>query len=323
MVTPTAIEKRKAEMSTSKKKINIPDLRLLLIACAVTIISGCASMKSNWDNCLRTNSIDAYEKFVVRYPESGYALEARVALRRLYEERDWKIALQANSIDAYEEFITRYPETAYTDQLYIKLDPLYLEEAKTINTVEAYERLLLIRPGGKLAEEVAIALKNLQSQLKSVEEAARLVLPPEAKVNVISVSRYPRPADYVISAHLLEGHSTNDANPYVRGDYGTHEKLTRLVRLRCANVLKSVFTRTSLPTEGRIIIDACHGVRQSTRGGRSSSTDVPMTIYKISMDLEKARMQQWLKLDEKAVMDLWSVDENIIPSLDFITEPGW
>jgi hypothetical protein len=278
-------------------------------------------MQSSWETTLRYDTIEAYEKFVESYPYGEHAQEARAKIRQLKEERDWEIALQRNSIQTYEEFNAHYPETKYSDELNLRLDTLYYTKAKVWNTIEAYENFLQRRPEGKLAEDIKIALKTLKNQLKGIEEAARLVLPSEAKVNVKSMSRYPQQADFVISAHLLEGHSTNDANPYVQGDYGTHEKLTRLVRLRCATVLKSVFTRADLPVEGSIVIDACHGVRQSTVGDFSRGTDVPMTIYKISLSLEKAKKQPWAKIKEEAIMDLWSVDENIIPSLQFISEP--
>jgi hypothetical protein len=290
------------------------------LAIVLTIL-GCASMQSNWENALSYNTIEAYEKFVNNYPNSVHAREARVMIRRLEEDRDLKIALRRNSIQTYEEFIARYQDSMRYDEINSRLDTMYYDKAKVLNTIEAYESFLQRKPEGKLAEEIKVTLKTLKNQLKNIEEAARVVLPNEAEVTVKSISRYPQQSDFVISAHLLEGRSTNDANPYVQGDYGTHEKLIRLVRLRCATVLKSVFTRTVLPAKGRIIIDACHGVRQSTVGDYSRGTDVPMTIYKISLSLGEAKMQQWSKMKVEAIMDLWSVDENIIPSLQFSKEP--
>jgi hypothetical protein len=233
----------------------------------------------------------------------------------------WKDAESINTVTAYEDFLRWYPSGELADKARTKLEALYLQKAKDTNTIEAYEMFLKRYPQSKFANEARLSLENLKSQLKAVENAARSVLPSEAKVEVTSVSRYPQKPDLVISAHLLEGHSADDKSPYVRGDYGTHEKLTRLVRYRCAKVLKSIFMVTNLPDAGKINIEGRHGVRQSTIGIPFGGTDVAMTIYQISLPLEKARQYNWPKLEEDKIMELWSVDKNIIPSLQFITVP--
>ena len=125
----------------------------------------------------------------------------------------------------------------------------------------------------------------------------------------------------VISAHLLEGHSPDENSPYVRGDYGTHEKLTRLVRYRSAKVLKSVLTETQLPGVGRLIVQARHGVRQHVGSFSSPGKDVAMTIYEVGLPLDNAQDTAWHDLSEEEVMALWTVKTNIIPSLRFSTVP--
>ena len=60
-------------------------------------------------------------------------------------------------------------------------------------------------------------------QRESIRVAAAKVLPPGANVSVAA-----RAQDVVIAAHLLEGHSAGETSPYVRGDYETHDKLTRM-----------------------------------------------------------------------------------------------
>jgi hypothetical protein len=233
----------------------------------------------------------------------------------------WETARSLDTIQAYENFLKRYPRGAFAGEARSLLEALYFQKAKDTNTITAYEEFLTHYPEGKLCPEARLALKNLKNHLKDIEDATRKVLPAEAKVEVASVSRYPHKADFVISAHLLEGRSADDTSPYVRGDYGTHEKLTRLVRYRCAKILKSVFTSANLPDAGKIIIEARHGVRQTYLGVQFGGTDVAMTIYQISISLEKAKIQNWSLMTEKDIMEIWSTDKNIIPSLRFITVP--
>ena len=160
-------------------------------------------------------------------------------------------------------------------------------------------------------------------QLEGIRSAAARVLPPEAKVEVTTESCFlSRPA-LIISAHLLEGHSSDETSPYVQGDYGTHEKLTRLVSYRCAKILRSVATESQIPDVSKIVIQSRHGVRQYVvtqpysgfpAGG---GTDVAMTIYTVSVPIDSMKGRGWSSMDEERIMQLWTVDMNIIPSLHF------
>ncbi len=155
-----------------------------------------------------------------------------------------------------------------------------------------------------------------------MEDAARKVLPQGAKVEVTTVSRYPKKPEFVIAAHLLEGHSADETSPYVRGDYGTHEKLTRLVQFRCAKILKSVGTDALPSNDSDIVISGRHGVRQSYIGQPFSGTDVAMTIYEITIPVADIKKNDVSKMDEESIMKLWNVRKNIIPSLSFQTQWG-
>jgi hypothetical protein len=134
------------------------------------------------------------------------------------------------------------------------------------------------------------------------------------------VSRFPQKPQFVIAAHLLEGHSADENSPYVRGDYGTHEKLVRLVRLRCAEILKSIANENILPEGSELVISARHGVREYYNPSQTNGTDVAITIYEISVAMEVLKTHTLATMNEVTIMDLWSVTKNIIPELEFKTE---
>lgn len=152
----------------------------------------------------------------------------------------------------------------------------------------------------------------------SIRSAAAGVLPLGTEVAVDTQSHFLSKPDLVISAHLLKGHSADENSPYVRGDYGTHEKLTRLVRLRSAKIVRAVIAEGTLPKVGGIVVNACHGVRQSYIGQPSSGTDVAMTIYTVRFVLEPEG-KQISEFTEEQIMDRFQVMRNIIPSLSFQT----
>jgi len=155
-----------------------------------------------------------------------------------------------------------------------------------------------------------------------MEEAARRVLPTGTKVEVKTVRGLPKKPQFLIAAHLLEGHSADETSPYVRGDYGTHEKLTRLVQFRCAKILKSVAADALPSNASDIAISTRHGVRESYVGQPFSGTDVAMTIYEITISVADVKKNEMGKMDEELIMKLWNVRKNIIPSLSFQTQLG-
>lgn len=158
------------------------------------------------------------------------------------------------------------------------------------------------------------SVKLTPQERESIRSAATKVLPPGAKVAVDTQSRFLSKSDLVISAHLLEGHSADEKSPYVRGDYGTHEKLTRLVRFRSARIVKSILTDTTLPNVGGIIVNAFHGVRQTDFNKPNSVRDVAMTLYTARFVLESTTTQS-KGITEEQIIDRFQVKRDIIPSL--------
>ena len=217
----------------------------------------------------------------------------------------------------YEEFLRRYPKGELADEARSHLEDLYLQKAKNTNTIASYKEFLSLYPKGEPADDARKSMGILRNQIRDLEEAASIVLPLGAKVEVTSVSRFPRKPEFVIAAHLLEGHSADEKSPYVMGDYGTHEKLTRLVRFRCAKILKSISEEKKLPDGSEITIRARHGVRQSYFQSGIVGTDRAMTIYEISIPVKTLSKRDLSSVSEEAIMNLWEVKKNIIPSLHF------
>ncbi|MDH4241620.1 MAG: hypothetical protein OEW48_18840 [Phycisphaerae bacterium] len=153
-------------------------------------------------------------------------------------------------------------------------------------------------------------------QKESIRQAAQKVLPQGSEVSVDTQGQ-----DVVIAAHLLEGHSSDERSPYVRGDYGTHEKLTRLVRFRSARVIRSVLQDAQLTGVGGILIHTRHGVRQSYVGQSFSGTDVAMTLYTVRFAITDGANGAPVIPTEDAIIQQFTVKKNIIPSLSFSRSP--
>jgi len=178
-----------------------------------------------------------------------------------------------------------------------------------------------MKPTSKPIERIQIS----SEEIERIQSAAAKVLPEEANVEVaLDLSVLVEPT-LIISAHLLEGHSPDEDSPYVRGDYTTREKLTRLVRYRSAKILKSVINEALPPDIKRVKIQARHGVRQYSYviSPALKGTDIAMTIYVVNISINDVKNIDWSKITEGDIMQLWKVEGNIIPNLVFSQTSIW
>jgi len=117
-----------------------------------------------------------------------------------------------------------------------------------------------------------------------------------------------------ISAHLLEGYPAEDNNPYVKGDYGTKEKLQLLVEKRICDIYRKIFTRVNLPDEEIHIFVKCkHGVRVTYMGDYSGTSDQAWTIYETKLKSKEAKKYDWNRISDEEIKSIWKLVSNEIP----------
>ncbi|MCX6833379.1 MAG: hypothetical protein NT028_14870 [candidate division Zixibacteria bacterium] len=247
-----------------------------------------------------------------RYPNTGFADQAS---ERIDSLRFMEI-VKLEELYWYEEFLKRHPDSRYADRARAAADSLRVQAVKNAYRIDVYENFLRCYPNGKFSDEARENLRNLKAQIETVELAARKVLPEGADVVVNFRPHLPEPPELEVSAPLVEGSSADDESPYVRGDYGTKEKLTWLVKYRSAQILKSIASESKLPDVSRIVIQIRHGVRESVFSVPIVGVDRATTIYEVSIPLDRLKAQNWSSIDLKSVMELWNEEVNLIPELD-------
>ena len=86
------------------------------ISLATFIISlflfGCATVGKDWKSAQETNSIQSFNEFLEKHPQSEYTKEAKFKIENLY----WESAQESNSIDSYKEFLKKYPNSRYSKE---------------------------------------------------------------------------------------------------------------------------------------------------------------------------------------------------------------
>src|SRR5262245_55179782 len=93
----------------------------------VTLVAGCSREKIDWKSAESADTVEAYDKFIERHPDSELATQARARVVQLQEERDWKIATGADTADGYKEFLAKHPNGKWAEEARIRVESAGLE----------------------------------------------------------------------------------------------------------------------------------------------------------------------------------------------------
>lgn len=99
--------------------------KLLIIFGLILLIVGCASVASHYSEVREIDTIEAYEEFIQKYPDSEFSNEAK-------EQIDELSAKSKNTIEGYREFIARHPESDFVKEATVRIKEIFLID-KTIN----------------------------------------------------------------------------------------------------------------------------------------------------------------------------------------------
>ena len=133
-------------------------VKMLLIIFLTVIIAGCTSMLSRYDNVKEIDTIEAYEEFIQKYPDSEFTIEASKRI----EELEFDKAKSKNTIETYNKFIEKYPDSKFVleakDNVIAMKD---FENIKTKNTIEAFNKFIKEHPNCSLVDKAKEEIKTI------------------------------------------------------------------------------------------------------------------------------------------------------------------
>jgi cell division septation protein DedD len=91
-------------------------------------MAGCSRQQSDWQKARGVNSIDSFEQFLKKYPDSEFTAQAQARVKELYEERDWQKARDADTPAAYQEFLKAYSEGKWAEEARIRIENFSLAQ---------------------------------------------------------------------------------------------------------------------------------------------------------------------------------------------------
>jgi SPOR domain len=107
------------------KVLTMFTIRTLKVALGIAMLllgAACSREQQDWRSAEAADSIEAYENFVQRHPDSELSTQARARVTQLGEDRDWQQAGSADTAVAYRQFITQHPNGKWTQEARIRIE---------------------------------------------------------------------------------------------------------------------------------------------------------------------------------------------------------
>jgi SPOR domain len=162
--------------------------KVVAVLCAVLLVfAGCSRQQSDWQKTRESNTAEAYEQFLKKYPSGEFTAQAQARVKELYEERDWQKARDADTPEAYQAFLKQNPEGKWTEEARIRVENFTLAQA----------------PSGAAAPVGGAASSGAGSGADAAENAAP-----------------PAPAAKQTSAPAMRAAATPPPKPAAAGSYG-------------------------------------------------------------------------------------------------------
>jgi cell division protein FtsN len=114
--------------------MRINKTRWAILGAVLLAICACSRQQSDWQKTRETNTTDAYELFIKKYPTGEFTGQAQARLKDLYEERDWQKARDTDTQEAYQAFLKQYPEGKWTEEARIRVENFTLAQTPSTSS---------------------------------------------------------------------------------------------------------------------------------------------------------------------------------------------
>jgi cell division septation protein DedD len=100
---------------------------LIALACVLVTVAGCSREKIDWKSAEAADTVEGYDHFVERHPDSALVTQARTRVAQLNEDRDWKKATAADTADAYRQFLAQHESGKWGEEARIRIENFSLD----------------------------------------------------------------------------------------------------------------------------------------------------------------------------------------------------
>ena len=94
---------------------------------ALTALTGCSREKIDWKSAEAADTVESYDHFIERHPDSALVTQARTRVTQLNEDRDWKRAAATDTADAYRQFLAQHESGKWSEEARIRVENFSLD----------------------------------------------------------------------------------------------------------------------------------------------------------------------------------------------------
>lgn len=80
-------------------------------------VAGCSTTRIDWDMARGIGTIEAYQEFLNKHPDSEFSAQAQQELEPL----SYKKALDAGTAEAYSAYLVKFPRKAHAEEVRVRL----------------------------------------------------------------------------------------------------------------------------------------------------------------------------------------------------------
>lgn len=143
------------------KKRRTPVILMIIGVVVILGLTGCVSVRGQWQQAKRKDTVQAYRAFVRKYPNSPYTEKARQRL----ESISWSQAKSTHTRYGYRRFLREFPRGEYRKDALLAIETMDLAAAKKKNTKKAYSDFLKHHPHGALKQKARHLIEELDWQM--------------------------------------------------------------------------------------------------------------------------------------------------------------
>jgi len=146
------------------KKVNFFWLPLLIIFFV------CSNPEKEFNKAKQVNTIEAYNGFLEKYPETEFSQAAKDSIIRIEFEK----AIKTHTIEIYNEFLEKYPQSSFNQAVKDSIIKIEFKKVVEANTISEYRSFLSNHPNSDYQKTIEDKLSKLMPKLLKANQAFQI-----------------------------------------------------------------------------------------------------------------------------------------------------
>ena len=135
-------------------------LKWIIVLSLVFVLVGCATVRKDWEYAQTVNTVQSYQDFIRKHPQSEFSREAYNRIEKL----DWQRTQATNTIDSYSRYLSHYQDGKFSSLAKERIDELEWKRAESEATVQAYLKFINDHPKSKFVSQAKLDIEKQEAK---------------------------------------------------------------------------------------------------------------------------------------------------------------